>query len=288
MSADFGRAPASSVGERPRFASTADDESLVRSFVASMPAVYRERFPADVSREHARIVQERDGATAHADVWQELPGGTAGICVVADDRPGLLSLIGIALTRHELDVRSAQIYGRSLPHGGMEAVDLFWVSRWDLGRGRELGGADCAEITAMGRTLASLIERARDLPREAGNVRATDRQSSGDAARRARFAYEAETSSCVLIVEAADRPGLLLTVARTLFELGTQIVRSDVMTIRGRAVDRFHVTETDGSALSASRRTQIENAIEQVLEQPFRRTAYASSNRSPSSSDKTR
>jgi len=276
MSADFGRASASGAGERARFASTPDEESLVTSFVASMPPVYRERFAPDVSRKHAQIVRQRGDATAHADLWQELPGGTAGVCVVADDRPGLLSLISIALTRHELDVSAAQIYGRSLPDGGVEAVDLFWVSRSDVRRGQELGSPDRAEITAMGRTLASLIDSAQELPRNAA-ARAVDRRASGDGARRARFAYEAETSGCVLIVEAADRPGLLLTVARTLFEVGTQIVRSDVITIRGRAVDRFHVTETDGSALSESRRSQIELAIEQALEQPFRRTAYSAS-----------
>jgi len=277
MSSDSGRTSASSSGARARAESMPDDESLVSSFVASMPAVYRDRFAPEAVREHAQIVLERGDATAHAALWQELPGGAAGICVVADDRPGLLSLISIALTQHELDVSAAQIYGRSLPGGSVEAVDLFWVTLLDARGGQHPGAPDRMEISAMGGTLASLIERTRARPHDAPAPHPTDRRVPGGGARRARFAYEAETSGCVLIVEAADRPGLLLTVARTLFELGTQIVRSDVITIRGRAVDRFHVTEIDGGALSPSRCSQIERAIDHVLEQPFRRAAYAAS-----------
>src|SRR4030095_1115345 len=236
-----------------------------------MPPVYRDRFAPEVLREHAQIVLQRGDATAHAALWQELPGGAAGICVAADARPGLLALISIALTRHELDVSAAQIYGRSLPGGSVEAVDLFWVTRSDARSGQHPGAPDRMEISAMGNTLASLIERTQAPSHDASVQHPTDRRAAGGGAAAGRLAYQAETSGSVLVVEAADRPGLLLTVARTLFELGTQIVRSDVITIRGRAVDRFHVTEIDGGELSPSRRSQIELAIEHVLEQPFRR-----------------
>ena len=50
---------------------------------------------------------------ALASEWRRLPGGTTIACIVADDVPGLLSLVSAAFVAHHLDVTSAQIFCRA-------------------------------------------------------------------------------------------------------------------------------------------------------------------------------
>ena len=65
----------------------------------------------------------------------------------------------------------------------------------------------------------------------------------------------------MLLVEAVDRPGLLLVVSRTLFEARVQIVGSHVTTKEGHVLDRFQVTELDGAPLSGARQLTVQTAL---------------------------
>lgn len=126
-------------------------------FLESMPSGYAHAFGHDDVIQHAGIVARRAGAPAHAEIWKSLPNGSAAVCVVADDRPGLLAKICSALVAHHLDVMSAQIYCRKLPEGATEALDLFWVRAVrDLpsGTGRAVTPQ---EIGAFARLLSSSI-----------------------------------------------------------------------------------------------------------------------------------
>ena len=67
------------------------------------------------------------------------------------------------------------------------------------------------------------------------------------------------------LVEAPDRPGMLLTITRELFQHGSQIVRSLVRTADGRAYNRFELSEFSGQPLSPERREQIRAAVVAVL-----------------------
>ena len=55
--------------------------------------------------------------------------GRAALCVVAEDRPGLLSAIAAALVSHKLDVITALVFSRVASGGDVEAVDFLWVRR---------------------------------------------------------------------------------------------------------------------------------------------------------------
>src|SRR5438552_10280819 len=103
------------------------DDAEVRAFTASMPASYRAMFDADAIEAHAAIVARRGGRTTHLEVWKELPERVVALCVVADDRPGLLSRISAALVAHDMDVVAAQAYGRGRSRTAREAVDLLWI-----------------------------------------------------------------------------------------------------------------------------------------------------------------
>lgn len=103
------------------------------SFEASMPERYRETFDAEAVAEHAGIVARRGNLPAHVEVCGRLPDGVTIVCVVADDRPGLLSRIAASLVIHSMDILSAQAYTRISPAGTGEAVDFLWLRRIGTG-----------------------------------------------------------------------------------------------------------------------------------------------------------
>jgi hypothetical protein len=76
-----------------------------------------------------------------------------------------------------------------------------------------------------------------------------------------RFEPIDDDGLAALVVEAPDRPGILLTIALELFQQGAQIARSLVRTSDGRAFNRFEVVEFSGAPLTDERREQIRNAV---------------------------
>jgi len=100
----------------------------IRSFVDSMPRGYRYVFSARGIRDHARLALRRGGAIARVGRFHSARDlGAAPVCVVADDRPGLLAFISAALVMERLDVVHAEAYTRRRDDARLEAVDLFWV-----------------------------------------------------------------------------------------------------------------------------------------------------------------
>src|SRR5215831_17937133 len=77
-------------------------ERFLRAFDRSMPARYHELFEAADLSEHAAIAYRRASAAAHVEIWREHGKGVFVLCVVTDDRPGLLSLVSAALVVHDL------------------------------------------------------------------------------------------------------------------------------------------------------------------------------------------
>ena len=219
----------------------------VAPFVDSMPARYRQLFDAAAAREHAAIVERRARAAAHVEIWRRLPNGGAVLCVVADDRPGLLSFISAALVVHALDVVAAQIYTRALPEGA-EAMDLFWVRR-DGASSSPVLASDASGIAGV---LRGLITRELTIDAVVRQTGARPTPSPG-AATHVTF-EEADTGLAVLSVETFDRPGLLLAITQALSRARVQIIASEAMSREGRVVDRFTIVELDGAPLRPQRR----------------------------------
>jgi UTP:GlnB (protein PII) uridylyltransferase len=181
---------------------------------------------------------------------------------VAADRPGLLSLIAAALALHELDVIAAQIYTRTLGDGRLEAVDLFWVRRRPLTLSRreitseEIESVESllVDLTRGDRFAENLVARAKvEVPYSAPGLTWVrfEEDSDGEAA---------------LVVQALDHPGLLLAITRCLFCLDIQIVRSEVDTTHGTAVDRFYIVGFDGRPIEPERRAHIESEVMAAVE----------------------
>jgi [protein-PII] uridylyltransferase len=245
----------------------------------SMPPRYRVLFDLRTAKKHAGICLRRGGRPAYAEVWRTLADGSAALGVVADDRPGLLSAIAAALVFHRLDVITALVFSRTTANGAREAVDLVWVRR---ANSKDKADIFDDEATSVGQVLSAILSGAISVEEIAAQTslipernEATSARPSGARERpmpeaganeRAhetvvRFEEEDEEGLAPLIVEAADRPGILLAITLEIFQQGAQIVRSLVRSAGGRAFNHFELAEFSGGPLSAERREQIRSAV---------------------------
>jgi [protein-PII] uridylyltransferase len=253
--------------------SRAHDIDPATAFYSSMPSRYRELFDRSDAREHEEIVGRREGRPAHIELWRRVQATGAVVCVVADDRPGLLSLISAALVAHGMDVISVQAYTRHL-HGRpyAEAVDFFWLKRQgsvlslDQGPTSVLSAPILAsDVQHIGEALRALVTgklTVEELLRE----RRAPTSRPPNAATRVTFGEDPATKNVVLTVETFDRPGLLLAITRALFRAGVQILGSEATTREGRVIDRFTLVERDGTPLPANRRGILQMEILGAIE----------------------
>jgi [protein-PII] uridylyltransferase len=193
----------------------------------------------------------------------------AELCVVADDRPGLLASIAAAITSNRLEVLAAQVYSRNVtptatagadPNGAthtprVEAVDLFWVRDRNDGAvpvertlprlARDLDevvtGRLSEDDVMRSRTASSSPWRERRSPAVTSEVVLDDRASP---------------RHTVVEVYAKDRPGLLYTLAKTLHALGLSIVLSKINTEGTKVADVFYVNELDGGKVHGGDRAR--------------------------------
>jgi [protein-PII] uridylyltransferase len=227
----------------------------LRAFASSMPTAYRHAFSAETIAIHAGAAASRKAGAARVVSCGE-QRSYAALCVIADDRPGLLWLISIGLAAHELDVMRAHIYCRRRADGRTEAVDLFWVRRRGNAASSPLTES---EADALGATINLLLTV--DPPPAPDATPGDEAQPSpGRLSTHVSFVVDSETGAAMLVVETPDRPGLLLSVTRALFEENVQIVRAEVATAGAHALDTFYVLELDGGPVTAGRRAEIEAA----------------------------
>jgi [protein-PII] uridylyltransferase len=242
------------------------DEELVRQYLRSMPAGYRDVFDHAAIETHAAIVQRRGAAATRVELWRELPERVAALCVVADDCPGLLSRISAAFVAHDMDVIAAQAFCRKRPDAQVEAVDFFWVRRLAPKTGAHLT-IRSNDIAAFGDMLDALVRGRANFDRAAQLARA--QRAAGDSIR-VRFECDERDGRTVLTVEGPDRPGLLYAISEALFRERIQIVRSDVSTQSGRVLDRFHLTELDGARVHRARLLGLQTSVLGAIGQSLR------------------
>lgn len=227
------------------------------AFLQSMPPAYAHAFDSSEVREHARIVERRGTQLVHAETYTGVNG--AQVCVVTDDRPGLLALVTDALLVHGLRIRNARVYCRQRSDGQWEAVDFFQLQPPD---------AASAELGINGSELAAFLQTLSELVAE--DVLAASRKSiapvSGRPATRVYFELEAlRRGEFALLVEAPDSDGLLNAITNALHDQGVRIVASEIRTEAGVARDRFDLVSFDGQAMSAIRLCDIQQAVHAAL-----------------------
>ena len=207
-------------------------------FRDTMPGAYANAFSDADVEEHAQIAQGASAGAPCVVVWRTLPQGMVILCVVAEDRPGLVALVSASFVAHALDVRSAQIYCRTSPSGQLEAVDFFWL--------RNVAGGlpDAERLRACRLTILALLGNAA--PPGTGEAHAAARNEMSGAGTQyiANVSYAPDPSAAEhweIALEAHDFPGLLHTVARLLHDHGLEVLRCEIRTEDGVARDRFQV-----------------------------------------------
>jgi UTP:GlnB (protein PII) uridylyltransferase len=229
----------------------------VEEFRNTMPDAYSRVYSAEEIGEHAAIVARRGLQPTHVELWRALPAGGAVLCVIADDHPGFLSTVSAVLYLHELDVATAQIYRRARADGVSEAVDFFWVRPTHKSTPHRI---EPDEIASVKRVLGELVVR-QACPDPIAPRR---RASEEDAVPLARVFFETaplRSGNYVLVVEALDFPGLLMSVARALHRQNLDILASDIRTEGTRVHDRFTVADTMGEAIAPDRLAAIRAAV---------------------------
>jgi [protein-PII] uridylyltransferase len=222
-----------------------------------MPERYRDAFDGASIREHAAIVARRGDSAALAEIWRREPRERAVMCIVADDRPGLLSLVSASLAAQNLDVVAAQAYTRPIPGAETaEAVDFVWVAR-PPDVYTPIRSVDATRVAAL---LRSLINGEASVEAVARQGRRPSTPPPG-ATTRVTFDEAPRSGLAVLTVETFDRPGLLLAITLALFRARVQIVASEATTESGRVVDKFTVAELDGAPVRGHRRGAVQTAV---------------------------
>ncbi|MDP9000458.1 MAG: hypothetical protein M3O46_10150 [Myxococcota bacterium] len=233
--------------------------AFAEDFSASMPPRYRVLFDPRTTTKHAAVCFRRGTRPAHAEVWRTLADGSAALCVVADDRPGLLSAIAASLVSHHLDVITALVFSRVVP-SGQEAVDLVWVRRANSDDKEPI---DDDEAASVGQVLSAILSGSISVEEIAARTPASP--PSAEARMVVRFDDVDAEGLAPLFVEAPDRPGMLLAITLEVFQHGAQIVRSLVRTTGGRAFNHFDLAEFNGTSLTPERREQIRAAVYATL-----------------------
>ena len=95
---------------------------LLAEFVSSLPPAYAQSLEPAAVWAHAQLAQARGTRAALAGPFESERTVGQGICVVAEDRPGLLAAVSAALVMCAFDVVCAEAYTRRPPSGAVEAV----------------------------------------------------------------------------------------------------------------------------------------------------------------------
>lgn len=219
-----------------------------------MPAAYARAFAPSEVAEHERVVARRGARLVHAEIC----GGLSGeqICVVAEERPGLLVLVTDALLVHGLSIRNAKVFRRLRVDGRVEAVDLLQLrhSKGDLSVG-------AVEVGAFLQTLGELV--AEDL---LAASRPSTPPPSGIPATRVYFELERrKRDEATLLVDAPDSEGLLNAITNALAAQNVHIVACEIRTEGDVAHDRFELISNAGQAFTAIRLCDIQQAVHAAL-----------------------
>jgi [protein-PII] uridylyltransferase len=243
-------------------------------FMDSMPKDYMIGQGAHAVAAHARVAETRALGEAGVAVVPGRHRDAIELCVVADDRPGLLALFAAALAANRFDILTARIYSRSTASGGREAVDFFCVRRTMREGAEAIEPPVARELARLRDDLMLLLSQktsAVELLRSRRGGGPMKERPSPAIATQVEIDDRASREYTVVDVYAKDRPALLFTVANALHSLGLSIGRSKVGTEGNRAADSFYVVEKDSSKVSSSHRREairrtVSDAIEHLAE----------------------
>ena len=229
----------------------------MNQFLATMPDAYERLYGPGEVAEHAAIVSRRGERLVHAELWQSAKGPQ--LCVVAEDRPGLLALVTDALLAQGMGIQSARAFCRVVSKDRDEAVDFLELHA--LGSGDAAAQLEADGLQAFAQSLNDLI---------ADDMAAASAPRAEPATTRAYFERQSPAEgSYLLVVDAPDSDGLLHAVSSALHAKGMRIIACEIRTVGGRARDRFEVAPSSQRALNDGELCDVQLAVLDAL--PSRR-----------------
>ncbi|MCU0658267.1 MAG: [protein-PII] uridylyltransferase [Polyangiaceae bacterium] len=232
-----------------------------RAFLDSMPPRYLQAtMPGQMAR-HAQISRKARQEGLACGLWPSPVDGLAELCVVAEDRPGLLAAITAGIVASNLEIQGAQIFSHQPAEGQAQAVDLFWVRCADEGR------LPLLERQIHGQ-LQAYVQR-----REPVQGALSRRGASPWATRKTPLVPteviiddESSTTASIIEVVTRDRPGVLCALALAFHQLGLSVSLARINTEGTRVADVFYITGEDGSKIDlAPRKSEIKAKIVDIL-----------------------
>jgi len=228
-------------------------------FTDFMPAAYGRLYNGDEIAEHAAIAARRGGQLVHAEIWQSSKGPL--LCVVAQDRPGLLAFITDALLAQGVTIQSAQAFCREVTREKAEAIDFL-----ELRPSGAKGGPIQLDPDGLRAFIQFLTEVITDDMNQRAALSPSSSQSGAELPTRVYFERESFADGrYMLIVEAPDSNGLLHAVCSALSAKGMRIMACLINTVGGQANDRFELEPSSLSALSESELFDVQLAVLDAL-----------------------
>lgn len=158
------------------------------------------------------------------------------MCVVAEDRPGLLALVTDALLAQGMAIQSARAFCRQVSQERVEAVDFLEL--------RALGAADDLPAQLDGEALHAFVQSLSELITDDIAQRAAAHPGVPSSEPSTRVYFERQPPSegrYLLVVDAVDSNGLLHAISSALHAKGMRIMACEIRTVGGRARDRFEI-----------------------------------------------
>ena len=244
--------------EEIRASLAGEDPEAIERFLLRMPRGYVLTVPIDRVPVHHRLltpVVGRHEVRTHASEGSR--AGAYDLVVVAADRPGLLSMIGGALSLAGLSILTAQVFTTD---DGV-AVDLFEIEG--------VFETDVAEERwrEFRTTLRKAIEGRLSLDHRVREKRRHYPVPQRDVPVRVEVDNHASDFFTVIEVGAPDRLGLLFDVTRTFGELQLDVHLAKVATFGARVVDSFYVRDDLGRKVDDLERVrELERALRAQIE----------------------
>lgn len=255
-----------------RSARIAQAKETLATRLADLPEAVRERaltrhydnywlvFDADTHERHARMMAAADakGELLALKADSNTFRAVSEIVIYTPDHPGLFSRLAGAIAASGGSIVDAKAFTTA---DGF-ALDIFSVQDTE---GQPFG--DAGRLERLRQTIARTLAGEVILRAVFAKRQPKKRPTAFLIRPRAHFDNEASSTSTLIEVEGADRPGLLYDVARAIFESGLSISSAIVATYGERAVDVFYVRDGFGHKIvhpdrQASVRERLEKAIQ--------------------------
>ncbi|RMF24855.1 MAG: [protein-PII] uridylyltransferase [Deltaproteobacteria bacterium] len=225
-----------------------DEAERMARFLDAMPASYLLANTSDRIIEHWRLFESRAGGRFRCGVAHFPRRGFSELTIVTDDQPGLFVRLAGLLTAHRLGVGSAKIVTATagfvidtfrIDHADVEG-DPQSPERW----ARLLDDIDAALAGRLD-VDALVAEMRRTTPAPLAVRKARQRVLT-----KVEIDNQVSRDFTVIDVYAADRPGLLFTIASCIYHLGLVIHSAKITTRVNQVLDVFYVTETGGGKVT--------------------------------------